>query len=233
MIDSTPPSRRLRLVELALVLFVAFAPAFLQSAYALAGRQLGYGSVSTSLLYLTGVISQVGALAVLCYVLFRQGRSLQAIGFGFKWRDLPVSLGLFLAAVLFTWLWQWGSIAAFYAATRHAPNTQAHNVEFLRGGVNAASLIFVLLNPFFEELIVRAYVISEVTHLTGKVYLAVILSVLFQASYHLYQGTFLAWSYIPLFLIFSLYYAARRRITPVILAHLYFDLLALLAYPRG
>jgi membrane protease YdiL (CAAX protease family) len=233
MEESTQNSKRLRLAELVLVLFVAFAPALLQSAYALTGGQLGSASVGANLLYSTGIIYEISALAVLRYVLFRQGRGLKEIGFAFKWTDLPVSFGLFVVAIILTWLWQWGSIMVFHAATGHSPNVQARNVEFLRAGVTVSSVVFVLLNPFFEELIVRAYAISEMTHLTGKVYVAVLLSVLFQAAYHLYQGAFSAWSYLPVFLIFSLYFAARRRIMPVILAHLYFDLLALLAYQRG
>jgi len=49
---------------------------------------------------------------------------------------------------------------------------------------------FSLLNPFFEELIVRAYLMTEIMDLTGSAMLAIATSVLLQASYHLYYGWF-------------------------------------------
>ncbi len=47
---------------------------------------------------------------------------------------------------------------------------------------------FFLQNPFFEELIVRAYLMTEIGELTGSWLLAVLVSSLVQASYHLYYG---------------------------------------------
>ena len=47
---------------------------------------------------------------------------------------------------------------------------------------------YSLLNPFFEELTVRAYLMSEVQDLTGSMNLAAFLSVVVQFSYHLYYG---------------------------------------------
>jgi hypothetical protein len=49
-----------------------------------------------------------------------------------------------------------------------------------------------------------------------------------QTSYHLYQGLQNVPSLAVSFLILSVYYARCGRILPVILAHLYFDLFALL-----
>jgi membrane protease YdiL (CAAX protease family) len=89
------------------------------------------------------------------------------------------------------------------------------------------SLLMMVVNPFFEELLVRAYLMTEIEYLTGNINIAIVVSVLLQTSYHYYQG-----AVAPLFLsigfmFFSFYYAKNRRITPVILAHMYFDLLAL------
>lgn len=233
MIDGIQNPKRLRSVEFSLVFFVAFAQVVLQTAYALFGGQLSYGSLSTNVFYLAGIVYELNGLAVLLYVLFRQGRSLKDFGFNLRWTDVPVSVALAILAVLAVWMWEWAIVSVYYLARGRMPEVQAQNVEFLRTGITAASLIFILINPFFEELLVRAYAISEITYLTGKTYLAVILSVLFQSAYHLYQGAFPALAYAPLFLIFSLYYVKRRRIMPVILAHLYFDLLALLLHSRS
>ena len=94
----------------------------------------------------------------------------------------------------------------------------------------AVSLLFAVVNPFFEELIVRAFLISEATLLTGSSGLAVILSVLLQTSYHLYQGIPNAVGDGLVFLVFSVYYAKTRRLWPVIFAHLWLDLFAVIFY---
>lgn len=88
-------------------------------------------------------------------------------------------------------------------------------------------LVYALINPLKEELIARAFVMSEVRFLTGRSWVAVTASVGLQVSYHFYQGIFAALSYIALFLVFALCYSRTRLILPIILAHLYFDLLAL------
>jgi membrane protease YdiL (CAAX protease family) len=89
-------------------------------------------------------------------------------------------------------------------------------------------IAFCLLNPFFEELVVRAYLMTEVTALTGSTIWAVILSVVVQFSYHLYYGWAGAISLSFQFLVFALYYAHSRRALPVVLAHGFFDVYGML-----
>jgi membrane protease YdiL (CAAX protease family) len=84
------------------------------------------------------------------------------------------------------------------------------------------------LNPFFEELIVRAYLMTEVLDLTGSSTLAVALSVALQFAYHLSYGWAAAISLSFQFLIFALYYAFTRRALPIIVAHSLFDISGLL-----
>lgn len=87
---------------------------------------------------------------------------------------------------------------------------------------------FCLLNPFFEELIVRAYLMTEIIELTGSSALAVVLSVVVQFSYHLYYGWTGAASLCFQFLTFALYYARSRRALPIIMAHGFFDVFGML-----
>jgi membrane protease YdiL (CAAX protease family) len=87
---------------------------------------------------------------------------------------------------------------------------------------------FSLLNPFFEELIVRAYLMTEVMELTGSSTLAVALSVGVQFSYHLYYGWVGAISLSFFFLVFALYYVRSSCALPVIVAHGFVDVYALL-----
>lgn len=224
--------RRLRAIEFILVIFVALAPPIFRSTLILFTGHEVYDPTSLNALYWGGIISQVSTLAVLAYVLFRQGRSLARIGFSFAWLDLLQSVLLAVMAFVAAYLWRAGTLYSYYYLTKSVPPLYPQNVGFLAAGITLPSLIYVLLNPFNEELVVRAFTISEVEYLTKKASVAVIVSVVLQTSYHLYQGVFSAWGYVPMFLLFSLYYVKWKRITPVILAHLYFDLLGLLTFTK-
>jgi hypothetical protein len=45
----------------------------------------------------------------------------------------------------------------------------------------------MVVNPFYEKIIVRAYTMPEMEYLTKNNFLAIIFSVALQASCHLYQ----------------------------------------------
>jgi membrane protease YdiL (CAAX protease family) len=223
-------SQSLRWVELSLVLFVAFAVSVSVSIYTVFSGANLYGSKPSSALNFAGVIQEVAALGVLLYVLFRQGRRSKDLGFNFNWKDLPLSVGLFFMA-LFAEIIVWQLFSYSYGrATGQSLNATPKNVEFIASSFTIWTLVLVIVNPFFEELIVRAYLISEVQSLTGSTAAAVVLSVVLQAVYHLYQGLTSVVLYASLFVVFSIYYVKTRRIVPVILAHFYFDFIAVANY---
>ena len=85
-------------------------------------------------------------------------------------------------------------------------------------------LLFLVLNPFCEELIVRGFLMREMFSLTGSKTVAVVVSVLFQTSYHLYQGVVPALLTALIFLLFSMFYIKTGNLTSVIVAHLVMDL---------
>jgi len=114
-------------------------------------------------------------------------------------------------------------INALWSAKRAADSL--HGIRPLAGvTLSVLVVVQVVVNPFFEELIVRAYAMTEVLGLTGSGALAVLVSVGVQTFYHLYQGIPLALAHGATFSVFSLYYLKTRRIAPVVLAHLYRDL---------
>ena len=80
------------------------------------------------------------------------------------------------------------------------------------------------VNPFFEELIVRAYTISELVDRGANRAVAIAISVTVQLSYHLYQGLVNVFVLMVVFTVFSIYYSRTRRIVPVVLVHLGLDL---------
>ncbi|MFZ0303945.1 MAG: type II CAAX endopeptidase family protein [Terracidiphilus sp.] len=216
-----PDGRRMRWFELSLVIFVAFGQYFIASIYMLNGANDPRQGETPFRLF--SILQEATCLLLLCYVLSR--RKLRFSDLGLRWsiRDLWTGLGVIVV-----------SYAAYYAgyyliqviALTVSPKSVARQT-FHWGSFGYYAIPLLLLNPFFEELIVRAYLMTEIRELTGSPILAVVLSVAVQTSYHLYYGWKGALSLAFQFLVFSLYYAKTRRITPVILAHEVFDLAVL------
>jgi membrane protease YdiL (CAAX protease family) len=226
-------SRGHRLAGLLLVCFVAFAYPLLNSTlYFLLGsgvRPRSFAPGEVSFWFYFGIITELIALLVLVLVLRRQRRTLRHLRLSFTWKDLPESLllaiGTYIVFVQFYVL----LFYIYYAVTGRAVDATPQNIEHLKTKITLAAVLLMLVNPFYEELIARAYVITEVQFLTGSRLLALVASVTLQSAYHLYQGVVSASMLAVMFAIFSVYFIMRRKILPIILAHMYFDFLALLS----
>jgi membrane protease YdiL (CAAX protease family) len=185
---------------------------------------------------LSHVIYQLVGLLALGFALRYQGRKFKGIGFFIDpqlteiGRALALFFGvLFLQAILMAVLYVAlsPSVPWLREVARHGSFDQA---ALFGTSANYLAVLVVFLNPFHEELLVRAFLITEVEGLYCSTTLAVTLSVALQTSYHLYQGLPAALIHIPTFLMFSWYYVRTRRILPVIIAHLIMDVLALGVY---
>jgi membrane protease YdiL (CAAX protease family) len=218
--------KRLRWFEVSLVMLVAFGSALLNSVDILEHgprltRQMsGFGTLEF-------VVHEAAALLLVGYVLSRGGRRLRHLGL--RWSLKDVGLGV-LVAVIALLVYGLGTYAirelhlVIYGirAISNSPRSLFGHPSLV--GATAS----VLVNPFFEELIVRAYLMTEVLELTGSATLAVVLSVGIQAAYHLYYGWSGAVAIGFQFLTFALYYARWRRALPVIVAHGLSDLLGVM-----
>lgn len=219
--------RKIRVLELVLVTGVAFAGPVFSSFYYFFS---GFSETPNGYSHFYGIITETAALSVLLYVLFRQGRSPKDIGLSFSLRDIPWSLIIGFGG----YIAYYGCTVLIYlghrAITGHEPATPDLGSQVFGDEGRWAALLLVLLNPFFEELIVRAYLMTEMKFLTGSTAIAISSSVILQTLYHLYQGLPMALSAGALFLVFAIYFARTGRIMPVILAHLGFDSIAFAYY---
>jgi membrane protease YdiL (CAAX protease family) len=169
------------------------------------------------------MLHETTSLALLWYVLLRRGQSWVDLGFGWEKHDIARSIVLQLGG--------WAAFTAVYHAlyssglTAVGPGKASALVEhyLFGGGIFGTTFLFQFLNPFFEELIVRAYVMTEIRFLTNSLPKAIMVSTLLQTSCHFYQGAPVAIAHGATFLLWSVYYAKTNRIGPVILAHLYAD----------
>jgi len=218
---------RSRIMALILVSFVSFAQFILASAYSKGGASTAVNQRMAEVRVLLGLVSEVGSLGVLWYVLFAQARGWASIGWDFRLRDLADGIGLFFVGNIAARLLVAFVQAAYISVSGHRP--AINSIHGMLGyGISTVSVVFVLLNPFFEEMIVRGYLMSEVLDLGGGGILALFVSVTLQMSYHSYQGLIRCVGLAAFFCIYSIYFLKKRRIAPVVFAHLLMDALFLL-----
>ncbi len=183
-------------------------------------------SPASNLRWAASGFHEILVLILLGYVLRRHGRRFKDIGLRCSWRDIAAGAAvIFVSYVVYRtggrglWLLHHALFGTF-------PHAQRTRDLFGRG--TYVMLLQMLVNPLYEELIVRAYLMTEVIELTGSTRLAVLLTVVVQTSYHLYYGWWTALALGIQFLVFSLYFARWRRALPIIFAHEFFDLWALI-----
>lgn len=221
--------RTSRKFQLCLVLAVGFLIPFVRSL----GIFLGWWhpGPATSYRFVLRITVELVGLLCLYLVLSYQKKRFQDIGLSLKIRlsDLGHSFALFFGALLGSAILGL-ALKLLYVFLGRALRPQLDRAAIFGTALGFLPVLYVLLNPFYEELLVRAFLISEMEAIYRGTALAVLASVALQTSYHLYQGLPMALSHIPAFLLFSLYFVRTRRILPVILAHMLMDVSALAIY---
>jgi len=212
-----------RFQPLGVVLWVSLSMPIAGCIYYLSGGATPSVPILQHFRLIGALLNETTALIVLWYVLGGQGKTWSDIGLKPVLRDVPRALALLLAvnvAALLVWF-PAQYLYAVYAGHYLTPKSLTSMFGF---GISFLSIAFACLNPFFEELIVRAYTMSEVMELGASRTLATVVSVVLQMSYHLYQGVANALILMVVFSVFSMYFARTRRIFPVVLVHLCLDL---------
>ena len=214
-----------RWFEVFLVLTTSLGISLLNSLYLLNNAPVAALRLST-FRSLYGIAHESLSLMLLAYVLSRRNLTLRDLGLQWSIRDVVPSI---VVTVLAEVSYVAGAILLqglhhqLYGTIAQGPRPS----QFF-SNPSIWALPLTLLNPFFEELIVRAYVMTEIKELTGSSMLAIAFSVLFQSSYHLFYGWVGALSLAFLFLVFAIYYSRSKRAVPIIIAHAVFDLYGLI-----
>jgi membrane protease YdiL (CAAX protease family) len=219
----------LRWLELTIVLLVAFGSSILGSTHLLITGQASRGNVQT---YesANAILHESTCLLLLGYVLYRRKARFADIGFKWSWSNVFAGGPVTVVAYLSYWI---GSI--LFRVVQHAifvSTSTGHSVKEMYANPSLLAIPYLLLNPFFEELIVRAYLMTEIRALTKSWTLACLLSVGIQTAYHLYYGWAGALSISFIFVVFSVYFARKQRAVPIIVAHGLFDVLGMVQVLR-
>jgi membrane protease YdiL (CAAX protease family) len=218
-------TRKTRLFGLVILLAVSISSSLFNSTLSFLSAEPA-GS-DHDLAYVRLLLKQVASLGLLVYILQRNRQELSDIGFELRSSDLIHGGFLIIAGWIAFGVPRGIAISVYNLVVGHAPSTY---VSSLGSTSLTIGVIVALVNPFFEELVVRAFLISEVIFLTGSVTLAVALSVVLQSAYHLYQGVPNAIAHGCVFLMFSLYYVRTGRTWPIVIAHMYRDMAPVLYY---
>ena len=107
--------------------------------------------------------------------------------------------------------------------------TTAQSAGVAATGLDLTSVIAVsVVNGIFEELLVTGYIISFLKDRAG-IHMAINVSVAIRLLYHLYQGVVGVIAIIPMGLIFAYWYARGGSLWALIIAHIFLDIIGLMA----
>jgi hypothetical protein len=240
--DSEPPvltpvkfwnEQRLLWLELVLICGLAIGPNLLKSVMIVMGSDVPTvesGAQASALSWTYKVVQNTLILLLLWYVLLRRSKSLADIGMSFRWQDLLWSIGLFMGgSFIHHYIYKILILTGVATASYSSVHANVDNYLF-GGGISGVIFLAVLVNPFFEELVQRAYLMTMLKQLTRSVLVAVLISTFIQTFAHLYQGMPAMLALSGTFLFFSIYFAMTNRIWPILLAHLYGDAASILYY---
>jgi membrane protease YdiL (CAAX protease family) len=218
-----------RWFELCLVLALAFGSSVYNALHI-----LRYG-VTPDIQRTTGKwfmanVHEIVMLLLLGYVLSRTGRTLRDIGLRWSLRD--AGAGVILCVFAYPAYYAGAVLIGYllWASGIHPARLGAK--ELYGGGFSVFEAMLSTVNPFFEELIVRAYLMTEIRTLTGSAAVAVAVSTALQTSYHLYYGWWTALAMGVPFLMLSLYFARWRQALPLVVTHEIFDWVAMIGLWR-
>lgn len=218
-------SRQRRLEDLGLIILLGFLPLVISAVYLLL-VPVQFNAANANYRFSGGLVREFGILILFICLLRRQGRGLQTIGLKFQWTDLPKGFGLFLLSYLGSYFAYWCAQSAFYFWNQRYFQFR-DSTQLYASASGFLLFVYFLAAPFFEEILVRGYLMTELIGVSCPVWIATAASMVLQTTYHLYYG-FAGALYLGFgFAVSSIYFARSRKLVPVILSHLLWDLTAM------
>lgn len=208
--------------ELLLVTAIAFSFFTVSSAWTLLSgvREV---DLSTALV-LRAIGIQLLILLAAGAILRARGWTLDRLGLRFSWKAALAGVPFFILYLLLYWITATVVLLLWPAA---------REVWVFRYTVSAPFwllLAMLVVNSFFEEVMVTGYVISALSREGAA--LAITASTLLRFAYHLYQGPLASISIIPLGLAFGAMFWRGRNLWPLIVAHTIANVLAFALNPE-
>jgi membrane protease YdiL (CAAX protease family) len=203
-----------------LVIATALSYFIIGSASILFGRIGTYRMTSARVL--VGALIEALLLTLVLAILQIRGWDLERLGLRFSTLAVLSGIPLFIAYIVLYWA------TALTIASAFPKVASVHAFKFVMAAHPAAMLVFIVINSFFEEIIVTGYVVTALARDGAAV--AVSASTFLRFLYHLYQGPLASISILPLGLLFGVVYWRWRNLWPLIVAHSITNILAFVVY---
>ena len=122
---------------------------------------------------------------------------------------------------------------AYILVMSFLPSAEMKHEQILFPKPNGTPAYFLLLaasiaNGFAEELVMRGYFLVRLEQLLKSTWLAVLVTTVLFASYHLYQGVPLAFGIAVIGLVYAVSFCMFRRLWPICVAHAIADFMGVL-----
>jgi membrane protease YdiL (CAAX protease family) len=215
-------------VELGLVLLLAFAPALLSLLLTAAGgaanepaSSLTVGEAAAGILIT--IFLSWSPLLVLAYLLRRNGEHLSTIGLGrFSARDLGAAVLLLIGSFIVVW-----------ALTPVFQGLGSKEVDFLYRDLplwftGIQAVLIAVTAGVTEEVLVRGYAQTRLEQLGLPGAVVVLAPTALWSVLHVYQGLAAVAIIFGLGLLWSIYFQRTRRLWPLVVAHILYDLIGLI-----
>jgi membrane protease YdiL (CAAX protease family) len=217
------PDRKVQLVE-ACVFLSLIVPSMVLSLFVVRRANPPFVLVAVS-----AIVRDAGFLALILFLLWRNGESLRRIGLSGRggWREAVLGLGLYVPFFITVSLLGGGLRAAGFSAPTSIPGflTPKDPAQLLLG------VLLVAVVAVVEEIIFRGYLILRLRAVTGSVRAAVLLSSLIFAIGHGYEGSAGIVVVFSMGVIFALIYVWRQSLTAPMVMHFLQDFIGIVALP--
>lgn len=211
--------------EFAIVIGIAFGYLILGSILLLLShRPVSAFHTGATLIALT--VYELAVLALLLPFLAVRGWTVKRLGVTPSLRDTAIGIGFFLITYV---IW----LTALMLIAIVSPSAAQPGTPIVQSGISMASaMLIVLVNPFFEEVLVCGYVVAALKR-DDNPWPAINTSVAIRLAYHLYQGPVGVINVIPMGLLAAWWFARTGRLWPVIVMHAIGDFLPLIFLVRS
>ena len=213
--------RKERLIDLLLLLAISSFLSMITAVYSFISKAniIQYTNIDFAVRIYYSLLS----IGVFFYILKKQNRNISEFGISFKVKDILHSILLIIA--IFVSYVIVGLLLRIFLGNI---NTSSSNFNLIK--VNSIWIIlYILIKPWVEELILKGFLITEIEFLTKNIYIAVFTSVFIQSVANIFQGGISVLYLASILLILSIYFAKTRRIAPVILAHYLFEFIPMIS----
>lgn len=160
---------------------------------------------------LIGIAFELAALALTFFILRARDWRFEDLGLQFSWKAAAAGIPLFVFYLLIY------LVTATFVLLVWPGARDSLTFHYANSAPAGLLLLFIVVNSFFEETIVTAYVITALSKEGAA--LAITASTLLRFTYHLYQGPIASISILPLGLLFATLFWRGRNVWPLIVAH--------------